>query len=80
MNLSYYANEIVYALLDEARITPDRAIREGLYHEAMEIIWNDAPWVFLYNEGQVNAVSATARGLIHHPLENLLAHKAYRIE
>ncbi len=80
MNLTYYKNDRVDELLDEARISPDRAYREGLYHEAMEIIWNDAPWVFLYNEGQVNAVSRTVKGLVHHPLETLLAHDAYRVE
>ncbi len=77
MNLSYYANEEVDALLEEARVTPDRDIRESLYHEAIEIIWNDAPWIFMYNEGQFNAQLSNVKGLIHHPLENLLAWDAY---
>lgn len=77
MNLSYYANEEVDALLEEARVTPDRNVRENLYHEAIEIIWNDAPWIFMYNEGQFNAQLSNVKGLIHHPLENLLAWDAY---
>ena len=76
-NVSYYANEAVDVLLDEARVTPDRSVREGLYREAIEIIWNDAPWIFLHNEGQVNAVRSNVKGLIHHPLENLSAWDAY---
>lgn len=76
-NVSYYANDQVDALLEEARVTPDRGVREGLYHEAIETIWNDAPWIFLYNEGQVNAVRSNVKGLIHHPLENILAWDAY---
>ncbi len=72
-NVSYYANADVDALLEEARVTPDRAVREALYSEAIELIWNDAPWIFLHNEGQVNAVRSNVKGLIHHPLENILA-------
>ncbi len=72
-NASYYANEEVDELLAEARVTPDRDVREGLYEEAIELIWEDAPWLFLHNEGQVNAVRSNVEGLIHHPLENILA-------
>ncbi len=76
-NVSYYANADVDALLDEARVTPDTGVREGLYAEAIELIWDDAPWLFLHNEGQVNAVRSNVHGLIHHPLENILAWDAY---
>lgn len=72
-NVSYFANDEVDALLDEARVTPDRAVREALYAQAIEIIWDEAPWLFLHNEGQVNAVRDNVSGLIHHPLENILA-------
>ncbi len=72
-NASYYANPEVDDLLAEARVTPDRDIREGLYEQAIEMIWEDAPWLFLHNEGQVNAVRSNVEGLIHHPLENILA-------
>jgi peptide/nickel transport system substrate-binding protein len=76
-NVSYYNNPEVDELLDEARVTPDRAVREDLYHEAISKIWEDAPWLFLYDEGQVNAVRSNVKGLIHHPLENLSAWDAY---
>ncbi|MDW7650191.1 MAG: glutathione ABC transporter substrate-binding protein [Bacillota bacterium] len=76
-NVSYYANDEVDALLEEARVTADRAVREDLYKQAIEIIWEDAPWLFLYDEGQVNAVRSNVKGLIHHPLENLSAWDAY---
>ena len=72
-NASYYANPEVDDLLAEARVTPDRDVREGLYEQAIEMIWEDAPWLFLHNEGQVNAVRSNVEGLIHHPLENILA-------
>ncbi len=76
-NVSYYANDEVDALLDEARVTPETDVREELYAEAIQLIWDDAPWLFLHNEGQVNAVRSNVHGLIHHPLENILAWDAY---
>jgi len=76
-NVSYYANADVDALLDEARVTPDTNVREDLYADAIQLIWDDAPWLFLHNEGQVNAVRSNVQGLIHHPLENILAWDAY---
>ena len=72
-NSTFYANDEVDALLDEARVTPDVDVREDLYSEAISMIWEDAPWIFLHNEGQVNAVREGVEGLIHHPLENILA-------
>jgi peptide/nickel transport system substrate-binding protein len=76
-NAAFYKNLEVDALLDEARTTPDRTVRENLYKQAIQKIWNDAPWIYLHNEGQVNAVRTNVKGLIHHPLENILAWKAY---
>jgi peptide/nickel transport system substrate-binding protein len=76
-NVSYYSNPEVDALLDEARVTPDRAVRERLYSEAIAKIWEDAPWIFLYDEGQVNAAQTNVQGLIHHPVENIFAWDAY---
>lgn len=72
-NRGFYRNDEVDALLDEARVTTDQDARAELYAEAMEIIWDDAPWIFLYNQGQVNANRTYVEGLIHHPLENLSA-------
>ena len=72
-NRGFYSNPRVDELLDAARIetNPDR--RRTMYHEAVELIWSDAPWIYLYNAGQINAVRSNVQGLIHHPLENLSA-------
>ncbi|MFW6214283.1 MAG: ABC transporter substrate-binding protein, partial [Spirochaetota bacterium] len=75
-NRGFYRNDEVDALLDDARVTTDQDARAELYAEAIEIIWDDAPWIFLYNEGQVNANRTYVEGLIHHPLENLSAWEA----
>ncbi len=76
-HLSYYKNEEVDRLLDEARVTPDPERRAALYKRVIEIIWNDAPWLFLYSEVQVNAVRKGVQGLIHHPREYILATEAW---
>ena len=79
-NRGFYENEDVDALLDQARVETDPATREELYGEAINLIWDDAPWLFLHNEGQINAERADVGGLIHHPLENLSAWDAFFIE
>ncbi|MFW5814975.1 MAG: glutathione ABC transporter substrate-binding protein [Spirochaetota bacterium] len=79
-NRGFYRNDEVDDLLDEARVTADQDAREELYAEAIELIWDDAPWIFLYNEGQINANRTYVEDLIHHPLENLSAWDAYFAE
>lgn len=79
-NRGFYSNSRVDTLLDTARVETEPSVREELYAEAIELIWEDAPWIFLYNEGQINAVRNNVGGLIHHPLENLSAWDAYFIQ
>lgn len=79
-NRGFYSNPEVDELLDAARVETDRARREELYAQAIEMIWDDAPWIYLYNQGQINANRADVEGLIHHPLENLSAWDAYFAE
>ena len=79
-NRGFYENEEVDEFLDEARVTTDQGQREELYAEAIETIWDDAPWIFLYNQGQINANRSYVEGLIHHPLENLSAWDARFVE
>ncbi len=75
-NRGFYRNDRVDEILDEARVTTDQAARAALYGEAIALIWEDAPWIYLYNQGQVNANWTYVDGLIHHPLENLSAWEA----
>jgi len=75
-NRSFYSNGIVDALLDEARSNSDPAVRETMYNDAMKIIWEDAAWLFLHSETQLVAVRDNVEGLVIHPTERYLAHKA----
>ena len=72
-NRGFYSNERVDELLDQARVETNPNQRAPMYHEAVQLIWEDAPWIFLYNAAQINAVRTDVEGLIHHPLENLSA-------
>ncbi|MGM0420839.1 MAG: glutathione ABC transporter substrate-binding protein [Bacillota bacterium] len=76
-NWHFGDHEGVDELLEEARVTPDTEVRKDLYAEAIELIWDDAPWIFLHSVAQLNGVRNEVGGLIHHPREHIEAHEAY---
>ena len=49
INLAFYKNSQVDALLAAGLATADQAQRDKVYAEVTKIIWNDAPWIFLHN-------------------------------
>jgi ABC-type transport system substrate-binding protein len=75
-NRAFYSNTVVDALLDEARSNPNPSLREQLYADAMQLIWDEAAWLFLHSETQLVAVRDGVQGLIIHPTERYLAHGA----
>lgn len=72
-NGAFYDNPEVNALLELARTTLDIEARREAYAEAIAIIWEDAPWLFLYSEIQVTAIRNNVSGFIVHPDESLIA-------
>ena len=48
-NQSEYSNSQLDLLLERARVEQDEAARFELYHQAEEIIVDDAPWVPLWH-------------------------------
>jgi ABC-type transport system substrate-binding protein len=57
-NTSWYSNPEVDKLLEDAQAVTDQAERTELYHQAEQIIVDDAPWVFLgYQKHQLVARS-----------------------
>lgn len=76
-NRSFYRNERVDELLDAARRTPVAEEREQLYAEALELIWEDAPWVFILFTQNRFGVRSNVRGLVYHPNFTIQAHKAW---
>lgn len=75
--ITFYKSDQLDQLLDQARVTIDVGARLNLYDQAIKVIWEDAPWLFLYSELQVNGVRANVKGLVHHPREGILAHQAW---
>ncbi len=73
-NSSYYSNEEVDALLEEARTATDQETRAEAYRQVQEIVHDDAPWIFVANWKQ-NAVStANVQGFELQPDFNLRLH------
>ncbi len=72
-NGAFYNNPEVDALLEEARSNLDTEARQAAYDEAISLIWEDAPWLFLYSEIQVTAIRNNVEGFIVHPDESLIA-------
>ncbi|HKK48545.1 MAG TPA: ABC transporter substrate-binding protein [Alkalispirochaeta sp.] len=57
-NSGYYSNPEVDELLAQARRSTDQSERARLYREVQEIVYDDAPWVFVAN-WQQNAVAVS---------------------
>jgi ABC-type transport system substrate-binding protein len=72
----FYKNERVDSLLDEARAITDPARRAATYKQAMELIMQDAPWLFLHSESQITGLRREVSGLLVHPTERVLAMQA----
>ena len=70
-NTVYYADETVDDILSRARAEANPDERLALYREVGAILWEDAPWLFLHDVGQINGHRSDIRGLIHHPRESL---------
>jgi ABC-type transport system substrate-binding protein len=72
----FYKNDRVDGLLDQARAITDPARRAATYKQAMEVIVQDAPWLFLHSESQITGVRREVQGLVVHPTERVLAMNA----
>jgi len=73
---SFYKNDRVDELLQIGTSSVDPAKRRAAYEEAQEIIWNDAPWIFLHNEQQIVAMSPKVKDVNVLPIEVLDFSKA----
>lgn len=76
-NRGFYKNATTDSLLDRARTTLDPDERKRLYAQAMGIIMDDAPWIFLYSESQVTAYRGEVGAVFMSPQERLVAGKGF---
>jgi ABC-type transport system substrate-binding protein len=78
-NASFFKNEKLDQLLDMARSTTNPNGRKKLYKEAMTLIIEEAPWIFLYSEIETAGVRENIKDIIVQPTEGIIAKQA-RIE
>lgn len=69
-NNSWYSNPKVDALLNEAQVTTDRAVREKNYAEAARIVTEDAGGIFVYNTKWFGPFNEKVKGVRFSPIGN----------
>ncbi len=75
---AHYSNPEVDALLEQAARELNEAKRIELYRKAIEIIWRDAPWIFLYVQKWFYGAAADLKGFtVYVDGEQIFFHKAY---
>lgn len=62
-NLAFYKNSKVDALIAAALATADQRKRTADYAEADQMIWNDAPWIWLHNTQILSAQRTNVKGV-----------------
>ncbi len=70
---SHYSNPRVEDLVERALREPDRQARLDLYAEAQRIVWDDAPWIFLWVPGYPIVHSAKVKNVESLPVEKFNA-------
>lgn len=66
---AFYKNSKVDQLLTDAQRIPSPAQRAAIYKEAQTLIWNDAPWIFLWTQKWYIATVKNLQGLAISPIE-----------
>ena len=64
-NWSFYSNEEVDALVDEASQIGDQDRRAELYAQAQAIVWEEAPWIFLYSPNNIAGRVSNLEGVYY---------------
>ncbi len=61
---AFYCNPEFDAVLEQSRREQDRGKRSELFRKASQIVWDDAPWIFLHTEKFLMAYKSNLQGLI----------------
>jgi peptide/nickel transport system substrate-binding protein len=78
-NASFFNNEKLDQLLDAARSTANSNERKKIYKEAMTLIMEEAPWIFLYSETEAVGVRSNVKDILVQPTEGVIVKQA-RVE
>ncbi len=66
---AFYKNAQVDQLLTDARTIANQDKRAALYKQAQTLIWNDAPWIFLWTQKWYVVTVKNLQGLAISPIE-----------
>ena len=61
------------AATSEATFGTDTAQRQKAYCDAAKIVWNDAPWLFLYNQKYPFVTTSKVTGITGLPNEKFVS-------
>lgn len=70
---TFYKDAKVDELLLAGQTTSDPKKREAIYKEAQQLIWNDAPWIFLWSQNFYMVTSSHLDGVTTTPNEKWAA-------
>jgi peptide/nickel transport system substrate-binding protein len=70
---SHYWNPKVELAVSQAARERDDQKRLDLYADAQRIVWDDAPWIFLWSPAFVTVHSARLKGITASPTEKFSA-------
>src|SRR5690606_35012540 len=62
-NRSLYDSARFNELLDRGRVETDEEARRAVYAEALQVAYDEAPWMFLHTERQLVAIRDNVEGL-----------------
>jgi len=69
---SYYKNPQVDTLVEKANAGNSASQRQADYCSAAKMVWNDAPWIFLYNQKNPFVTTAKVAGVTGLPNEKFV--------
>ena len=75
-NRCFYSNESVDRLVEQALQTSDQANQKAILAEVQKIVWDEAPWIFLYEMMGVYGSRDNVKGLQWLPSNYILFHTA----
>ncbi|WP_432402094.1 glutathione ABC transporter substrate-binding protein [Wukongibacter sp. M2B1] len=75
-NVSYYMSPKSDALIEAGAVEVDIEKRAEIYAELQQVIWNDAPWIFMGSDVLLSAKRNTTEGIFVDPSGGIRATKA----
>jgi peptide/nickel transport system substrate-binding protein len=76
-NRPWYENAEVDKLLDQAKAETDQAKREKLYWQVQDILWKEAPYIWLWHDDSDLAMRKNVKGVAARPDQLVLVREAF---